>query len=230
MGGLCSRSATVENVPSSGHSQINGHGNNATGLFLDSQSLASKENSDSMPESVGGDLNKQLREPFSFPERRSYLDGTNTNSFGLNMDEIDDGIPRLSRVLSNKSRSTKSKQVAVAKVSEVSSFLGKASSAGLGKAVEVLDTLGSSMTSLHLSGGFVSGVTTKGNKIAILSFEVANTIVKGANLMESLSKENIRHLKEAVLQSEGVQNLISKDIDELQRIAAADKRYLSLMN
>jgi len=117
MGGLCSRSATVENVPSSGHSQINGHGINATGLFVDSQSLASKENSDSMPESVGGDLNKQLREPFSFPEQRSYSDGTNTNSLGLNMDEIDDGIPRLSRVLSNKSRSTKSKQVAVAKVS-----------------------------------------------------------------------------------------------------------------
>jgi len=117
MGGLCSRSATVENVPSSGHSQINGLGINATGLFLESQSLSSKENSDSMPESVGRDLNKQLREPFSFPEPCSYLDGTNTNSFGLNMDEIDDGIPRFSRVLSNKSRSTKSKQVAVAKVS-----------------------------------------------------------------------------------------------------------------
>ena len=106
----------------------------------------------------------------------------------------------------------------------MSSLLGKAGSAGLGKAVEVLDTLGSGMTSLHLSGGFVSGVTTKGNKISILAFEVANTIVKGANLMDSLSNENIRHLKEVVLRSEGVQKLISKDIDELQRIAAADKR------
>lgn len=106
----------------------------------------------------------------------------------------------------------------------MSSLLGKAGTAGLGKAVEVLDTLGSSMTSLHLSGGFVSGVTTKGNKIGILAFEVANTIVKGSNLMQSLSKENVIHLKEVVLRSEGIKSLISKDIDELQRIAAADKR------
>ncbi|XP_061366604.1 protein PSK SIMULATOR 1 isoform X2 [Gastrolobium bilobum] len=85
----------------------------------------------------------------------------------------------------------------VLQVSEVSSLLGRAGTAGLGKAVEVLDTL---------------------------AFEVANTIVKGANLMQSLSKENIRHLKEVVLPSEGVQNLISRDMDELLRIAAADKR------
>ncbi|KAK7391166.1 hypothetical protein VNO78_19577 [Psophocarpus tetragonolobus] len=110
------------------------------------------------------------------------------------------------------------------KVSEVSSLLGRAGTAGLGKAVEVLDTLGSSMTNLNVSSGFTSGVTTKGNKISILAFEVANTIVKGANLMQSLSKENIRHLKEVVLPSEGVQNLISRDMDELLKIAAADKR------
>ncbi|KAK3029233.1 hypothetical protein RJ639_037654 [Escallonia herrerae] len=111
-------------------------------------------------------------------------------------------------------------------VSEVSSLLGRAGTVGLGKAVEVLDTLGSSMTNLNLSGGFVSGVSTKGNKISILSFEVANTIVKGANLMQSLSKESIRHLKETVLPSEGVQRLISKDMNELMRIAAADKRQV----
>ena len=110
----------------------------------------------------------------------------------------------------------------------MSSLLGRAGTAGLGKAVEVLDTLGSSMTNLNLSGGFVSGVTTKGNKISILAFEVANTIVKGANLMQSLSKENIRHLKEVVLPSEGVQRVISKDMDELLRIAAADKRLILL--
>ncbi|KAG8633385.1 hypothetical protein MANES_18G099200v8 [Manihot esculenta] len=131
---------------------------------------------------------------------------------------------KISKALSNKSRSTKSKQAAVAKVSEVSSLLGRAGTAGLGKAVEVLDTLGSSMTNLNLSSGFTSGVTTKGNKISILAFEVANTIVKGANLMQSLSKENIKHLKEVVLLSEGVQNLISRDMEELLRIAAADKR------
>jgi len=43
----------------------------------------------------------------------------------------------------------------------VSSLLGRAGTAGLGKAVEVLDTLGSSMTNLNPSGGFTSGVTTK---------------------------------------------------------------------
>ena len=109
----------------------------------------------------------------------------------------------------------------------MSSLLGRAGTAGLGKAYDVLDTLGSSMTNLNLSsGGFTSGVTTKGNKISILAFEVANTIVKGANLMQSLSKENIRHLKEVVLPSEGVQNLISRDMDELLRLAATDKRLI----
>ncbi|PHT50448.1 hypothetical protein CQW23_10195 [Capsicum baccatum] len=42
--------------------------------------------------------------------------------------------------------------------------------------------------------------------------------------MHSLSKDNVQHLKEVVLPSEGVQLLITKDMDELLRIAAADKR------
>lgn len=106
----------------------------------------------------------------------------------------------------------------------MSSLLGRAGTAGFGKAKDVLDTLGSSMTNLNAGSGFNSGVTTKGNKISILAFEVANTIVKGNNLMQSLSKENIKHLREVVLPSEGVQNLVSRDMDELLRIAAADKR------
>lgn len=106
----------------------------------------------------------------------------------------------------------------------MSSLLGRAGTVGLGKAVEVLDTLGSSMTNLNLNSGFVSGGA--GNKISILAFEVANTIVKGSNLMQSLSKRNIRLLKETVLPSEGVQHLVSHDMDELLQIAAADKRWI----
>ncbi|KAJ0973216.1 hypothetical protein J5N97_021175 [Dioscorea zingiberensis] len=142
---------------------------------------------------------------------------------------MDDREKLLSRGLSQKSKSMKSRSAGLGrngtiKVAEVGSRLGRAGSAGLGKAVEVLDTLGSSVTSFNITGGFASGVTTKGNKISILAFEVANTIVKGASLMQSLSKDNVRRLKEEVLLSEGVQNLISKDMDELLRIVAADKR------
>ncbi|KAG5024168.1 hypothetical protein JHK82_020064 [Glycine max] len=89
--------------------------------------------------------------------------------------------------------------------------------------IDVLDTLGSSMTNLS-AGGFVSGAVTKGNEIGILAFEVANTIVKGFSLMESLSTKNIKHLKEEVLQLEAVQDLVSKDTDELLKIVGADKR------
>ncbi|OMO53948.1 hypothetical protein CCACVL1_28184 [Corchorus capsularis] len=220
MGGLCSRRSTVDNAPGGGFPQVNGHFGRGSGMVFQTRELPAKINTNSTPplaEVNADNADKEPREPFSFPE-------VNTVPYGMSPDDINDGIPRLSRVLSNKARSTKSKQAAVAKVSEVSSLLGRAGTAGLGKAVEVLDTLGSSMTNLNLSSGFTSGVTTKGNKISILAFEVANTIVKGANLMQSLSKENIRHLKEVVLPSEGVQNLISRDMDELQRIAAADKR------
>ena len=70
-------------------------------------------------------------------------------------------------------------------------LLGKA---GLGKAKDVLDTLGSSMTDLS-SGGFASGVATKGEELRILAFEVANTIVNISNLIKSLSEENIIPLK-----------------------------------
>jgi hypothetical protein len=220
MGGLCSRRANEDGTSSGGFGHVNGsHFSYGSGVVYQSRSLPVQANNTDLTGAHVGEINsdKKLREPFSFPD-------VNPNAYGMNADDINDGIPHLSRALSNKSRSTKSNIAAVTKVSEVSSRIGRAGTVGLGKAVEVLDTLGSSMTNLNLGGGFVSGVTTKGNKISILSFEVANTIVKGANLMQSLSKDNIKHLKDNVLPSEGVQRLISRDMNELLRIAAADKR------
>jgi hypothetical protein len=114
-------------------------------------------------------------------------------------------------------------------VSEVSSILGRAGTVGLEKAVEVLDTLGSSVTSLNASSGFVSSSAAKGNKICMLAFEVANTIVRGCNLMRSVSKPSIKHLKEVVLRSEGVQHLISEDMDGLLKMAASDKRLVLIL-
>lgn len=111
MGGICSRRAIIDNVPSSSYSQ-NGCSNIGAGLLLDSQALSGKGNCDSAPPNDEENTDKQTREPFSFSTV-----GINANSNGTYMDSIDDGIPRLSRVLSEKSRSTKSKQVAVAKVS-----------------------------------------------------------------------------------------------------------------
>ncbi|KAK3007659.1 hypothetical protein RJ639_014301 [Escallonia herrerae] len=106
------------------------------------------------------------------------------------------------------------------KAPQGSSFLGKAGNVGL----EVLDTLGSSMSNLNVNSGFLSNMASRGNKISILSFEVANTIAKGANLLQTLSEENIQFLKKDILHSEGVQQLVSTDIKELLCIAAADKR------
>ncbi|XP_051123566.1 protein PSK SIMULATOR 1 [Andrographis paniculata] len=214
MGGLCSRRSTDDAALAAALPHVNGHFSYGPGIVYRSHGLDIGENN--IP-ADGEVVEKQIREPFSFPELSSV-------PHGANWDDTHDGIPRLSRALSDKSRSTRSRQVAIAKVSEMSSLLGRAGTVGLGKAVDVLDTLGSSMTNLNLSGGFASGIATKGIKIAILAFEVANTIVKGANLMHSLSDENIRHLKEVVLPSEGVQLLISRDMDELLRIAASDKR------
>ncbi|KAL6207552.1 hypothetical protein ACLB2K_018509 [Fragaria x ananassa] len=110
-----------------------------------------------------------------------------------------------------------------AKISQRNSFIGRAGIAGLEKAVGVLDTLGSSVSNLQTNSGFLTG-GSRGNRISILSFEVANTITKGANLLQSLSEKNIQFLKGEVMHSQGVQNLVSKDMRELLSIAAADKR------
>ncbi|XP_027329313.1 uncharacterized protein LOC113845859 isoform X2 [Abrus precatorius] len=100
------------------------------------------------------------------------------------------------------------------------SFLGRAGE----RAVEVLDTLGSSMPKFSTSNGFASGMAPRGNKISILAFEVANTINKGAILFQSLSEENIQFLKKEILQSEGVHQLVSCDTKELIGLIEVDKR------
>ncbi|CAL0322340.1 unnamed protein product [Lupinus luteus] len=91
------------------------------------------------------------------------------------------------------------------------------------KAPEDLDTLGSSISKLNTTNGFVSGMAPRRNKISILAFEVANTINKGAILFHSLSEENIKFLKWEILHSEGMQ-LVSTDTKELVSFIEADKR------
>ncbi|KAL5704218.1 RNA helicase [Ranunculus cassubicifolius] len=207
MGGLCSKSSTVNNAPSGSFTQPS---------FLNEEGAHGKKDGVMTPPHQVENMEKHVQDSFSFQTEGASVYGSNQNN-------VEDGIPRLPRTLSHKQRSMKASRPAVAKVSEVSSLLGRAGTVGLGKARDVLDTLGSSMTDLN-STGFAQGTTMKGNKISILAFEVANTIVKGATLMQSLSKENIEHLKEVVLPSEGVQHLVSKDMEELLRTAASDKR------
>lgn len=134
-------------------------------------------------------------------------------------DEFYDGIPRYKRrTLWKKSRPRRHK------VSEVSSLIGRAGSAGLGKAAGVLESLGSTVAGFNSSSKFVTGASPKNNELSILSFEVANTIVKGSCIMQSLSERSIGILKEVVFPSQGVQQLISTDLEELLNVVAVDKR------
>jgi len=103
----------------------------------------------------------------------------------------------------------------------MSLLLGKAGNIGCGK---ILDTIGSNIANLNGGSGCASRAAIKGNGISILAFEVANTIVRGFNILESISARRIRTSKENVLLSEGVQNLISEYMNELLRIIVPDKR------
>lgn len=104
MGGLCSRRSTDETALAGALPHVNGHFSYGPGIVYQSHGLDIRE--DNIPANVEV-TDKQLREPFSFPELSSVPHG---------LDDINDGIPRLSRALSDKSRSTRSKQVAIAKV------------------------------------------------------------------------------------------------------------------
>ncbi|KAL4271184.1 hypothetical protein GQ457_13G019560 [Hibiscus cannabinus] len=167
-------------------------------------------------------LSEKLKSKNSFAKKNgnfdslSYANGDNVRQIH---DSSDFGL-QFSRELKP---STPAKTTA-SKVSHRSSFLGRAGIIGLERAVDVLDTLGSSMTNLNAGSGFVTGLASRGNTVSILAFEVANTIAKGANLLRSLSEQNIQFLKKDVLNSEGVQKLVSTNVKELLSIAAADKR------
>uniref|UniRef100_A0A0E0HEW4 DUF668 domain-containing protein n=1 Tax=Oryza nivara TaxID=4536 RepID=A0A0E0HEW4_ORYNI len=210
MGGLCSKVSAVDKSPSDTtlvRDQI-----------VDPEPALTKRAKSPVVEEATAKRVEDQQQSFAFLE--SVVPGLAVYN-GADAGQAGSRTPQLARTLSQKAGLGKTKAGA-AKVSEVSSLLGRAGTVGLGKAVEVLDTLGSSMSSLNTSSGFISAA--KGDKISILAFEVANTIVKGSNLMRALSKTNIKHLKEVVLYSEGVQHLISKDMDELHKIAATDKR------
>lgn len=110
MGGLCSKRATEDGFTTHNFPRVNGHFVYGSRMVHQSRGVAAATtNSNQIPSPVGETLEKQLGEPFSFPE-------LNAISHGVNANDIDDGIPRLSRALSNKSRSTRSKQAAVGKV------------------------------------------------------------------------------------------------------------------
>uniref|UniRef100_A0A0D3G7Z8 DUF668 domain-containing protein n=1 Tax=Oryza barthii TaxID=65489 RepID=A0A0D3G7Z8_9ORYZ len=210
MGGLCSKVSAVDKSPSDTtlvRDQI-----------VDPEPALTKRAKSPVVEEATAKRVEDQQQSFAFLE--SVVPGLAVYN-GADAGQAGSRTPQLARTLSQKAGLGKTKAGA-AKVSEVSSLLGRAGTVGLGKAVEVLDTLGSSMSSLNTSSGFISAA--KGDKISILAFEVANTVVKGSNLMRALSKTNIKHLKEVVLYSEGVQHLISKDMDELHKIAATDKR------
>jgi hypothetical protein len=108
MGGICSRSwkatvdgVAVDNVPgeSSRHS-ANGHAanNNEAGTTT-YQSISSNINSNSHLPPLADELDKHQRESFSFT-------GLEKVPYGPGAEDINDGIPRLPRSLSHKSRKT----------------------------------------------------------------------------------------------------------------------------
>lgn len=100
MGGICSKSrrSTVEDVAANIAStgilpNVNGHV---------SAGVPAKVNRNSTPSPV---TDKQLRDPFMVPETNTMV------PYGMITDDVNDGIPHLSRALSQKSRATKSKVI-----------------------------------------------------------------------------------------------------------------------
>lgn len=209
MGARSSKSSITKKGSSQTNTYANAYASNRTGVQPHELKKSNLQN-DSTPSRISTDNSTHKRnktkEEVSTPKM-------SVSEYNGQEDVFYDGIPRVPATLSEKSRSRRFKVSAL-----------KAGNFGIDKAVDVLDTLGSSVTNLNPANAFVTGPTTKGNELSILSFEVANTIMKGSSLMNSLSNRNVKHLKEVVFLSEGVQNLVSKDVDELLRTVAADKR------
>ena len=110
MGGLCSRRSTDESALHGSLPHVNGHLSYSSGVVYQSRGLPVQANDYAMQSPACESMDKQNNnDSFSFPD-------VNNIPLGTNLDDINDGIPRLSRALSNKSRSTRSKQVAIAKV------------------------------------------------------------------------------------------------------------------
>ncbi|KAK4721579.1 hypothetical protein R3W88_011812 [Solanum pinnatisectum] len=74
------------------------------------------------------------------------------------------------------------------------------------------------------SRGFMTGMASRQDKISILAFEIANTITKAANLLQSLSEESVEYLNRELLPSKGVQQLVYTNMKDLLTIVANDKR------
>lgn len=110
MGGLCSRRSTEDNLDNTNFPHVNGLNYGSGMVYQSRASPAPQVNHESTPPSVVAaetiENKHTLREPFSFPEM-------NAASYAL---DDNDGIPRLSRAISHKSRSTKSNLGAVTKV------------------------------------------------------------------------------------------------------------------
>lgn len=210
MGGLCSKTSGSHKRSFSAHSTK--HGSDRSMNRPPKLTESMKNQTKLLPSEVLESTDAKSQEPKKI-KSSTVKDESSLTKIGSDSDDIYDGIPRYPRAHSQKSRSTRTKE-----------GLGRAGTLGIEKAVKVLDTLGSSMTNLNRNSGFAAGVTVKGNEVSILAFEVANTIVKGYSLMESVSDSKVQQLKDIVLSSEGVQYLVSKDMDELLKMVTADKR------
>lgn len=108
MGSFCSRRSSVDNAPSGSFTNVDGSSSNDSNVHR-SDGMRKKGNDILIPSSGGENGDEELPEPFS-------SSAENAGSRNLSSEDLSDGIPHLSRALSQKSRSTRSKQVTVAKV------------------------------------------------------------------------------------------------------------------